>query len=137
MKITTPEESAYILARLCSETTSNDVIKHHLKSSPTERDFRNRFAAVLFRAFLEAMHTSPGEYTPRREAAKLVERFDAARADLEKRVDDCVYGSPWRAGKHRATLAAIAVLEAVRKFARAYGAIRFDPFSNTEPTQQS
>jgi hypothetical protein len=46
-------------------------------------------------------------------------------------VDDFVYGFPWGAGKHRATLAAIAVLEAVRNLARAYGGIRFDPYSKT------
>ena len=137
MKIMSQEELAYILARLCSDTTSNDVIKHLLKSSPTERDFRNRFAAVLLRAFLEELHTSSGEYTSSGEAAKLVERFDTARAELEKRVDDCVYGSPWRAGKTPAALAAIAVLEAMRNLARAYGAIRFAPYSKFQPTLQS
>lgn len=137
MKITSPEDSAYIIARLCSERFDNAAIKYYLQASPTARDFRNRFTAAFFRAFQEALQASLNENTLKGEAAaNIAERFDAAREELERRADDFVYGFPWEAGKHRATLAAIAVLDAVRNLAQAYGAIRFDLYSSTQRPAQ-
>lgn len=131
MKITTPADSAYILARLCSETTSDDVIKYRLRWSPTERDFWNCLAAAAIRRFLEALQTSASEYAFKGQGVKLADDFGAALKSLEMRADDLLYGSPRQATKDAATLRrVIAFLDAVTPLARAYGAIRFDPYSN-------
>jgi len=131
MTTPTPEDAVYILARLCSETTGDDVIKYHLQSSPSERDYWNRLAAVAIRRFLEGLQTTASEYAFKGQAVRLADDFGAALKGLEMRADDLLCGAPWRAGEPRAALAVIAVLEAVRNVAHAYGAIRFDPNSNT------
>jgi hypothetical protein len=138
MKITSPEESAYILARLCSEEFDNAAIQYYLKTSPTARDFRNRFTAAFFHAYLRVLPFIVGESGKSR--TKQSEDFDAAREGLDllsrefdawmkivERWDDAVKGFEWKAQKHRAALAAIEVIEAARDLARAHGAIRFDP----------
>lgn len=137
MKITTPEESAYILARLCSETTSNDVIKYHLQSSPAERDFGNRLAAAAIRRFLEGLQTSGSEYEFTGSTVKLADNFGDALKRLEMRADDLLYGAPWRASRGAATIKAIDVLDAVTILARTFGAIRFDPYTNSPSGPQA
>lgn len=140
MKITTPEESALILSRLCSERFDIDAIKYYLEASPTVRDFRNRFAAVFFQQYQQVLQRTARE-NGLSETTKLAEDFDTAREILDtikhefdmyvniiERWDDTVDGFEWKTQKHRVALSAIAVIEGLRDLARAHGAIRFDPY---------
>ena len=138
--ITSPEESAYVIARLCSERFDNDAIQYYLEVSATARDFRNRFAAAFFQEYQRALQltASESEYS---DSTKLAQDFEAAREALDvlqhefsmylniiERWGDAVNGFQWKTQKHRAALAAIEVIEAARSLARAHGAIRFDAY---------
>ena len=82
MKITTPEESVLILARLCSQRFDSAAIKYYLEASPTARDFRNRFVAAFFVAYCGVLASTLAR-SRQPETKTLAEDFDAARESLD------------------------------------------------------
>jgi hypothetical protein len=133
------EEPAKIIARLCSERFDNAAIQYYLEESLTARDFRNRFNASFFCQYQSALLStaSESEYS---DTTKLAEDFEVARENLDmvKREFDAwlsiverwnaVDGFAWKKQKRLAARAALEVIEATRDLARAHGAIRFDPY---------
>lgn len=151
MKPISSDELAMILAHLCSRPFDDGAIGHYLKKSPTVNDFRNLFAAaVLFCVGSIAFRSVSERSTPGEDRTTLAERFGAAREELDdlgskfdnwlslvEHFADRVPGFKWGTQRRHAAAGALIVLEAVRNLARAYGAIRFDPYSKTQSAPQS